>query len=85
MKFRKIEIRPTNFNKWEVCVSKLDETERNGTDNGPHSLGFYYCPKTKPIEQGFIELKQLLIKNHEEELHRLTLSLESLKQATLDE
>lgn len=87
MKFRKIEIRPTLINgsdSWEINIHRLDETEREKRDNGPHSMGFYYCPETKSIEQGFLELKQALIKNHEEEIYRLTLSLESLKQVTLN-
>lgn len=86
MKYNLIEIRPdsSTHGGWKV-LSGLDPQDREPGNTTPNSGGFYYCPETILVEEGFQQLKNLLIKNHTEEIARLTKSLESLQELELPE
>ena len=81
MKYFKIECRQEK-DKWKVFY-ELDEQERKKSNLKPHPLGFYYCSEEKGSEKGFEELKNCLIKCHEQEIKRLEYSLKQLRELCL--
>lgn len=84
MKFNLIQIKPdySGTGKWCAFVQR-DGEDRADVDNGPHSAGFYYCPRSKPIEQGFQELRDLLIEECHQTIETLQKALKELKALEL--
>ncbi len=81
MKYFTIEIKPKR-GKWEVS-HYLDEADRVDDDPGPNPLGFYHCPESKGLTQGFKELKDHMIKQHEDRIINLQNSLAKLREVKL--
>jgi len=51
----------------------------------PSALGYYHFPETMTDEEAFNELKECMIKAHQEEIDRLEKSLKKLKELTWSE
>ena len=81
MKYFTIEIKP-NRDGWESSYH-LDPIERVDTDSTPNGLGFYHCPESKGLYEGFVELKEYMIKRHEERIKQLQDSLVKLRNVTI--
>jgi hypothetical protein len=77
MKFYQIVIKPVLGN----CEAYIhtDPMEREYKDVGPHSAGFYYCPTSKSPQQGFEELRRLLISNYKKEVLKLESLIREIK------
>jgi len=82
MKFNTIRIEKvpdeeTGEPVWIAYVTH-DPADRVGTDQGPHSAGFYHCPETKSVSQGFEELKGKMVADCINIIHNATWNLQQL-------
>lgn len=69
---------------WVTSVTH-DPAERVGNDMGPHYVGFYHCPESKPVAQGFEELRSLMVRNCLEVIQNATWNLEQLMRLRLEQ
>jgi len=84
MKYFHIKISQNIHNEWVILCCKTDNVERVDKQSFPHPQGWFHCPITKTLQQGFDELKQCMVNSHEKEIKRLKNSLKTLKQIKLN-
>ena len=87
MKYNLIEIRPNSYweqERWSVSFDNSDELDREADKKyQPHSLGFFYYPKKWKPEKAFQILKDDMIKTRQNEINRLQLDMEAIKNLKL--
>ena len=78
MYYDTITIKPTIEGEWEISHYQIPD-DREANQSSISALGFYHYPRRKGKKKAFNELKEFMIKRHEDEINNLTKSLEKLK------
>jgi hypothetical protein len=66
--------------EWDVSW-RYDDTDRCYDEGAsPHAMGFYWCPETIALNDGFVALKNKMINRHKEEINSLQKSMDELEK-----
>lgn len=82
MYYDTVEIRPVK-GQWIVLHRALDGDRIASKTCTPSASGFFHYPRKWGIERGFEKLKAEMIWRHQQEIEKLTKSIEALKSLQL--
>ena len=79
MKFVLLEIKKNVLGQFEA-TTRTDPENRENVDPGPHAAGFYWMPQSKPLPDGFSDLKRLLCEQYKRDILKLKRAYTNLKK-----